>query len=64
MAEGVGFEPTKAFTPLRFSRPVQSTTLPPLQMSFTGYRVKVSANRKNFIFFTLSAPAERRSFDP
>ena len=28
--EGVGFEPTKALTPLRFSRPVQSTALPPL----------------------------------
>ena len=30
MAEGVGFEPTKSFHSCRFSRPVQSTTLPPL----------------------------------
>ena len=31
MAEGVGFEPTKSFHSCRFSRPVQSTTLPPLR---------------------------------
>lgn len=28
LAEAVGFEPTKGLTPCRFSRPVQSTTLP------------------------------------
>jgi hypothetical protein len=28
--EGVGFEPTRAFSPLRLSRPVHSTTLPSL----------------------------------
>jgi hypothetical protein len=33
VAEGVGFEPTEALTPLRFSRPTRSTTLPPLRGS-------------------------------
>ncbi len=31
LAEGVGFEPTRDFHPCRFSRPVPSTTRPPLQ---------------------------------
>ncbi len=31
MAEGVGFEPTKAVKPCRFSRPVHSTALPALR---------------------------------
>lgn len=30
-AEGVGFEPTKGVNPCRFSRPVPSTTRPPLR---------------------------------
>ena len=30
MADGVGFEPTEGVNPRRFSRPVQSTTLPPI----------------------------------
>ena len=30
MAEGVGFEPTRRFHACRFSRPVPSTTRPPL----------------------------------
>ena len=31
-AEGVGFEPTNVLRRLRFSRPVQSAALPPLQV--------------------------------
>ncbi len=31
MAEGVGFEPTVRFHAQRFSRPSQSTTLPPFR---------------------------------
>ena len=31
VAEGVGFEPTRGLRPCRFSRPVQSTTLPPFR---------------------------------
>ena len=31
LAEGVGFEPTKAVKPCRFSRPVHSTALPALR---------------------------------
>ena len=31
VADGVGFEPTKGFHPCRFSRPVHSTALPPIQ---------------------------------
>ncbi len=31
MAEGVGFEPTRAVTPWRFSRPLHSSALPPLR---------------------------------
>ncbi len=31
MAEREGFEPSRGFHPCRFSRPVQSTTLPPLR---------------------------------
>ncbi len=33
MAVGVGFEPTVAVTPRRFSKPVHSTTLPPHRRS-------------------------------
>jgi len=33
-AERVGFEPTRPFRTCRFSRPVQSATLPPLQVLF------------------------------
>ena len=32
MAEGEGFEPPEGLTPQRFSRPPQSTALPPLQV--------------------------------
>ena len=31
LAEGVGFEPTRALRPCQFSRLVHSTTLPPLR---------------------------------
>jgi hypothetical protein len=31
MADRVGFEPTVSFHPRRFSRPLQSTTLPPVR---------------------------------
>src|SRR5438874_4987704 len=31
LADGVGFEPTKDFRPCRFSRPVPSTTRPPIR---------------------------------
>jgi hypothetical protein len=34
MAEGVGFEPTVRFHAQRFSRPSQSTTLPPLHKGY------------------------------
>ena len=37
MAERVGFEPTSRLRSLRFSRPVQSTALPPLRSNqFSG----------------------------
>jgi hypothetical protein len=36
MAEGVGFEPTVRFHAQRFSRPSQSTTLPPLRVGIFG----------------------------
>jgi hypothetical protein len=36
MAEGVGFEPTWALRPKRFSRPPHSTALPPLPAYFSG----------------------------
>jgi hypothetical protein len=39
LAERVGFEPTKGVNPCWFSRPVHSTALPPLLMSFTRHRV-------------------------
>lgn len=32
MADGVGFEPTKSLHPCRFSRPVPSTTRPPIRL--------------------------------
>ncbi len=35
LAEGVGFEPTRRFPACRFSRPVPSTTRPPLQRPAT-----------------------------
>ena len=36
MAEGEGFEPPEGLTPQRFSRPPQSTALPPLQVPVRG----------------------------
>ena len=36
MAEGEGFEPPEGVNPQRFSRPPQSTALPPLQVPTTG----------------------------
>ena len=38
MAEGQGFEPWVGVNPRRFSRPVHSTTLPPLRGSRQLYR--------------------------
>ena len=38
LAERVGFEPTRLLRTLRFSRPVQSTALPPLRGQFSGLR--------------------------
>ena len=38
LAEEEGFEPPKAFTPCRFSRPVQSTALPLLRVLFVCER--------------------------
>ena len=35
LADGGGFEPPEDLHPRRFSRPVQSTTLPPIQNLFT-----------------------------
>ena len=40
-AEEEGFEPPKAFTPCRFSRPVQSTALPLLRNSVDGGKDKI-----------------------
>ncbi len=34
LADGVGFEPTMTLPPCRFSRPVPSTTRPPIQTTF------------------------------
>ena len=33
VADGVGFEPTRSVNPCRFSRPVPSTTRPPIRIS-------------------------------
>lgn len=55
MAEGVGFEPTEAFQPLRFSRPAQSTTLPPLL--FLNSRSLFRRARVGRAVFTLAGRA-------
>lgn len=45
MADGVGFEPTKSVNPCRFSRPVPSTTRPPVRaaQSFIAVRLSMQA---------------------
>lgn len=40
-AEGEGFEPPVSLRPLRFSRPLQSSTLPSLQLNLRGNVGKV-----------------------
>src|SRR5690349_5277640 len=44
LAEGVGFEPTKAVKPCRFSRPVHSTALPTLRARNCNRNPAVAAN--------------------
>ena len=53
MAERVGFEPTRALRPCRFSRPVHSTTLPPLRGG--AYSNRLGGNSE-------AAPAYAESF--
>ncbi len=45
LVDGVGFEPTVASPPRRFSRPVPSTTRPPILMSPTYCWTPVGARR-------------------
>jgi hypothetical protein len=50
MAEGEGFEPPEGLRPQRFSRPPQSTTLPPLRINYSAYTL-----------FTLRCPRTDKS---
>ena len=44
VADGVGFEPTKTLPPCRFSRPVPSTTRPPIHSARKSERVSIRAH--------------------
>ena len=53
--DGVGFEPTRRFHVCRFSRPVHSTALPPIQTAVVSQRPRTSVVR------ACRRPCRRRS---
>ena len=58
VAEEVGFEPTVRFHARRFSRPVQSTTLPLLRLGPSNHHhmiLKASSSRGFLLNFALAS---------
>ncbi len=53
LADGVGFEPTVRLHARRFSRPVQSTTLPPIRMSRSRSSYRFHQTFVNAVFAEL-----------